>query len=116
MKTQDIFSYIIGQFKNERSCFMLLSGIILLILTLVKKHADIEPENVALMVDCIFYTKLIFFISIFTTFMPTHRDIFRYKKDKIKNDLFNEENVNAGIERIDSIAKKLEQKYLTEKK
>jgi len=44
--------------------------------------------------------------------VPTHDMILKVKLSKIKNEVVTKENINAGVERIDAMLKKLECKYI----
>lgn len=58
------------------------------------------------------YCTAPFFAGLLLCFLPTSSDLWRVRIDMIKLQLASPENVQAGVEHIDQVAKALECKYL----
>jgi len=89
----------------------LFSGLILtLFLAVCDAEFDFKPKR--LIPGAIFLWLLITVGFTACELMPTHQRMVKLKIAKIKNEAFNQANVDKGIETLERISKKLECKYL----
>lgn len=116
MTLLDFFTYC----KPALITFLILSGFggvtLLAVFTFIQtEHYSNKYEKLKDMAFLKLWSKITYLIICAVSIcilVPTHDSIVELKISKFKNEMLTVENINGSLARIDSIAKKLECKYL----
>jgi len=73
-----------------------------------------EKSFLEVIKKCVRIGLLVSALGAIIGFLPTHDKMLKLKLSKITNETVTEENVNKGIDEVQRVIKKLEDKYLGE--